>query len=563
MTLTKAWRAAAAAALMIAGLLLFWRPLTGLAVLVPVVLVAAAAWLWFRAIETRTPLRIAIAAVGSGAALAGIVFVRLTIMAVPAAVALALAAGSGLLLARAVRGTGLRRAGDALGAVSAFGGAWLALVWPDAALVAVSSIAWLAAVVAGVAILVGTLRGKRPHTPLAVKVVAAALACAVAIAAVGASVFLRSATPVTSGFYHWSGPIPREGTLLRVQGYQGQSPSGAKALTILYATSHADGTPAVASAVVAVPQSPAPAGGRQILAWQHGTTGVSQPCAPSLTSGALSEAAIPGIGEAIGRGWLVVATDYAGMGTTGRYPYLIGQGEARSTLDAVRAARTLDDAGASDKVWLWGHSQGGHATLWAGEIAADYAPELTVLGVAALSSASDPLALAERILGQGLVASLATAWVLVPYADEYPDVSVGDQVHPAGETLALQAAQRCATDRSLLVSVLAALAIRADAPLYHIDLSEGPVRTRLVENAATGVVPAPLFLGQGDADETVPVGIQRTLNAQLCSAGRTVVAHEYQGRSHMGVLDPSSGLTRDMFAWVDEVLAGQSPSTCP
>ena len=84
-----------------------------------------------------------------------------------------------------------------------------------------------------------------------------------------------------------------------------------------------------------------------------------------------------------------------------------------------------------------------------------------------------------------------------------------------------------------------------------------------MENAATGVVRAPLFLGQGDADETVPVGIQRTLNAQLCSAGRTVVAHEYQGRSHMGVLDPSSGLTRDMFAWVDEVLAGQSPSTCP
>ena len=80
----------------------------------------------------------------------------------------------------------------------------------------------------------------------------------------------------------------------------------------------------------------------------------------------------------IDRGWAIVATDYPGMGTAGRYPYLIGVGEGQATLDGLRALCQVDDAHASNRVMLWGHSQGGHATLWAAQIAADYAPDLDV-----------------------------------------------------------------------------------------------------------------------------------------------------------------------------------------
>ncbi|MCC9052854.1 hypothetical protein LOK55_00755 [Microbacterium sp. F2E] len=90
--------------------------------------------------------------------------------------------------------------------------------------------------------------------------------------------------------YTWTEPVAAEpGALLRVGAYDGEVPVGSTALRILYATERVDGSPAVASAVVALPSAPAPSGGRTTLAWQHGTTGVARACAPSLETNALSE----------------------------------------------------------------------------------------------------------------------------------------------------------------------------------------------------------------------------------------------------------------------------------
>lgn len=386
---------------------------------------------------------------------------------------------------------------------------------------------------------------------------------AVAAAGVGSAQLLGT-VPRAGAFYTWSEPVPEEpGTLLRTEPYEGEAPSGASAYRILYSTTYSDGSPALASAVVAVPNTPS-AEPRLMLAWQHGTTGVSQPCAPSLTADALTDEAIPGASHAIERGWVVVATDYPGQGTAGRYPYLIGQGQSRATLDGVRAVQQLQGADASTRTLLWGHSQGGHATLWAGQIAADYAPELDVVGVAALSSASDPLALARRVLaaGSGPLADIVTSLVLVPYADEYPDITFDDTVHPAGHTFVESFASRCPNQAVTLVSALTAVSLGADAPLYEIDLASGPVHDRLRDNIADAVMTAPLFLGQGTEDESVPIQIQRDLSASLCAAGRTVVTHEYAGRTHMGVVAAGSPLLPDLFTWTDEVLAGQSPSNC-
>ena len=53
-----------------------------------------------------------------------------------------------------------------------------------------------------------------------------------------------------------------------------------------------------------------------------------------------------------------------GSGTPGVHPYLIGDSEAYSVLDSVRAARELPDAKAQKRFAVWGHSQGGHAALF-------------------------------------------------------------------------------------------------------------------------------------------------------------------------------------------------------
>ena len=69
----------------------------------------------------------------------------------------------------------------------------------------------------------------------------------------------------------------------------------------------------------------------------HGTTGLADHCAPSLTASGLVRNAD---NESLLRaGYVVAATDYEGLGTPGLHPYIVGQSEGRGMLDAARAAR--------------------------------------------------------------------------------------------------------------------------------------------------------------------------------------------------------------------------------
>jgi len=64
-------------------------------------------------------------------------------------------------------------------------------------------------------------------------------------------------------------------------------------------------------------------------------------------------------------------------------------------VNAVRAACQAPGADAGTRWAVWGHSQGGHAALWTGALAAQLAPELTLIGVAAAAPAAELLALAH------------------------------------------------------------------------------------------------------------------------------------------------------------------------
>ncbi len=90
------------------------------------------------------------------------------------------------------------------------------------------------------------------------------------------------------------------------------------------------------------------------------------------------------------KGYVVVAPDYPGLGSSGDHPYLIGESAAHAVLDSVRAARSIEEARAGDRFIVWGHSQGGHAALFTGMHAHAYAPELKLAGVAAAAPVSRP-----------------------------------------------------------------------------------------------------------------------------------------------------------------------------
>jgi acetyl esterase/lipase len=138
---------------------------------------------------------------------------------------------------------------------------------------------------------------------------------------------------------------------------------------VLYRSTGSDGKPNAVSGTITVPKGKAPKGGWPILTWAHGTTGIGDECAPSRSpTDPYTAYVYPDLAKWLKAGYAVVRTDYQGLGTQGVHGYLVGKDEGRSVLDIVRAARKVVGH-LSNKVIIGGHSQGGHAALWAAALA--------------------------------------------------------------------------------------------------------------------------------------------------------------------------------------------------
>ncbi|HBU86365.1 alpha/beta fold hydrolase [Acinetobacter oleivorans] len=143
-----------------------------------------------------------------------------------------------------------------------------------------------------------------------------------------------------------------------------------------------------ATSLVFTPNTPPPTGGWPIVVWAHGTTGVADTCAPSKA--ALTDSTKDLISKLLAAGYVVVAPDYEGLGTSGIHPFLNVKSEAFSITDAVVATRNyLSQRNLlTSKKWLTiGHSQGGHAALGAAQYASR--AQLDYKGTVAVAPASN------------------------------------------------------------------------------------------------------------------------------------------------------------------------------
>ena len=363
--------------------------------------------------------------------------------------------------------------------------------------------------------------------------------------------WLADGAPVVDSFYDAPATSADEpGTLIRSDAYSGAHPRGGTVQRILYSTTDSYGVRAVASALVITPID-APPGPRPVISWNWGTTGVARGCAPSLMDSTATRWAIPAVEQALARGWVVVGSDYTGRGAVGRFPYLIGEGEARSSLDAIRAARDLDDLRLSSDVVVWGHSQGGHAALWTEPVAAEYAPELRILGTAALSPVTDPLAMARELRKRDAEAELSilVSWVLVPYADLYPDVMVEDYVATSGRAIVREMTQRCLSEPGLFVSAITALGVSADEPLYPANLTGGALGRRLEQNRVVGPWESPILVAWGMRDQVIPPELPERFVAELCEAGVDVRWVPYGAADHRSLISPFSPFLPTLMRW--------------
>ena len=482
------------------------------------------------------------------------------------------------LAARRARGTA--RANAALSGATSVVLGGLALAWPDVTVLVVAVLVGIRVLVAGIRGVVAALRGtrwtgpSRPHLPAADRrtppgrgrLVANVAALVGTLALAAAGVVLDGGTAHPDDFYAAPADAPdAPGRLLRSEAFtSAEVPDGASAWRILYTTTRGDGTPTVASGLVVAPGT-ATGDAREpadVVAWAHGTTGVTPGCAPSVLPDGLAAGALFVQDDVLAQGWALVATDYAGLGTAGPHAYLVGEPAAHDVLDAVRAARQLDDVALSDRNVVWGHSQGGGAALWTGIAAPSYAPDVELLGVAALAPASNPSALLAH-LPDVSVGALFAAYLAEGYAATYPDVRFADVVRPGARTVVREMAHRCLADRGVVVSALTALLL--DQPVWaHADPFTGAFGDRLAQNVPSGPIAAPLLVAQGSADSIVVASSQDEYVAARCADGYPVDHRAYDGLDHVALVEADSPLVPDLVAWTRDRFAGApSTDTCP
>lgn len=319
-------------------------------------------------------------------------------------------------------------------------------------------------------------------------------------------------------FYTPPSALPAPGSVIRVEPMRLEIPGG-RALRMLYSSAHADGSAAASGAMVFIPDREAASSGRPVVAWAHGTVGQGDACAPSRSANPTSQL-LPWLGTMMELGWLVVATDYTGLGTPGTELYLVGDQEARDVVTSVQAARSLPDVQASTSWSVFGHSQGGHSALWAGELASELAPDLRLVGVAAAAPAAELAQIVElqwdELAGWVIGAEVARSW-----PEAAPGLPIdGVLTEPALKNYE-RLAQECVLDATA-ESFARFNVFKQD--FFNTNPLQVPAWSRFVEEQTPQPLPSdvPVFLAQGTLDTVVYAEPNLHLFTSWCDAGSTI-----------------------------------------
>jgi len=357
-------------------------------------------------------------------------------------------------------------------------------------------------------------------------------------------------------FYDLPADVPRKpGALLRSESLKDVIlPIGIRGWRILYTTTVDDSTPATAVATVFASTNP-PVGPRPVIAWEHATTGLLQKCMPSLLS--TPTKGIPWRNQIVMAGWVVVATDYSFAEKGGPHPYLIGEGEARATLDSVRAARQISELTLDKRIVVWGYSQGGHAALWTGIVGPRYAPDLEILGVAAIA----PAANIKNILAMNVEMDKRFGpYLALSYSRFYPDITFEQAIRPEALDAARQIVSLCDFIPPADAERIETLAATFDGPALATS-SNKALQARLEQNAADGLIQAPVVIAQGLSDNVVPPSATDAYVEERCAAGQHLAYWTFAGRDHLTIVQPGTPLEELLMRWTTARFANEPPAT--
>ncbi|NPC74803.1 alpha/beta fold hydrolase [Corallococcus exiguus] len=324
-------------------------------------------------------------------------------------------------------------------------------------------------------------------------------------------------------------------------------------------------TPIAVSGIIAVPEGEEPTGGWPVVTWAHGTLGIADKCAPSRDELGASahwynQAPHRLLNQFLKQGWAVVMSDYEGLGTPGRHPYLLGNSQAYGVLDIVRAAHALHGKKLSKKFAIVGHSQGGQAALFAAARAPERLKDdgLELVGVLAYAPASAMEALFYAGTAQtsaGPNAAFMPLFLTGAIAGNPSELTPENILQDEAQRLYAYVDTQCRTELSEAGSwggfVPAGKVLKLTAPVLKLN-----AQLRAMEPGALTVT-TPVRLVQGGQDERVNPAQTALVSTGLISKGAQV---EYVGcpvADHFGVLGDDIPGT---LAWLKQRLTGEAPS---
>jgi pimeloyl-ACP methyl ester carboxylesterase len=333
-------------------------------------------------------------------------------------------------------------------------------------------------------------------------------------------------------------------------------PLGTVSARVIYrSTSGIDGSQTEVSGAVFVPPGRPPRGGWPIIAYAHGTTGVNQECAPSLSPNLLGT--IKSIASFLRMGFAVAATDYQGLGAPGAHPYLEAKTAAFNVIDSVRALRAVSRD--VSRTWAaYGGSQGGAAAWAANEQASTYAADLRLIGSGSLVPPADISDYAALANAGEMTKDQQAAYIgiLIGLQRTHPGFNIDDYRRGLAEekwdVLSACSGPK-ADERTKIIYELPADDLMPATPEAQQRMFELLKAMSLPQQPAA----APMLVIYGGQDTFIPPQATEAAIARACAMGDTVQTIFQPDAGH-GDVDGTV-----YFEWLGERLAGQpAVSTC-
>ena len=373
---------------------------------------------------------------------------------------------------------------------------------------------------------------------------------------------------------------------------------GARAWKIAYISSDVAGRKTIATGTIIAPIGATPKEGRPILAWAHGTTGAAQNCGPSqitdptralneyflMDGDSSTDYGIPNGQQFIDQGYVVVATDYQGLGGGGKHQYAVAQTNGRDVINSARAASSMRESGAGKRTIVYGWSQGGGATIAAASLP-DYqalqgtaADNLQYLGFVAL--APDDLAVmlpnvptdeaaAKKLMDGFTQANVPNVFLFAHYVmglwgtqAAFPNLQLTDVLTDEGAKVVDK------LSRNKCVHVMADSFNYAYGDNYKSLLKPEPSNSlawlkAFVDGSVKPVKPvAPVVIYWGTKDTAVPPVMHALYQKQMCAMGANIGRNQLPGeQTHF----TTPGVSAPMYLeWVKDRVAGKPLANgCP